>query len=198
MHRMAIRRLTFDIGCETGGGTQVVGRRNSRRQSQLHAATTQDGVQAQNFIGAMVYNRWWFDHDKFGVTVGGGFMANPGRYLVLLPPINGATAISGTPYFTQNPGQKFSATIIRSPSTGCLRSSLHGARSSPNAEPTFRTSSDRAASRPRAATTAARPASVCNDGTSSATGVCGDDGGLWTPDLKKQERRWTFALMVHL
>jgi hypothetical protein len=34
-------------------------------------------------------------------------MTNPGRYLVLLPPVNGATASSGTPYFTQNPGDPF-------------------------------------------------------------------------------------------
>jgi hypothetical protein len=36
-------------------------------------------------------------------------MNNPGRYLVLLPPINGADAISGTPYFTQNPGDPYKA-----------------------------------------------------------------------------------------
>jgi hypothetical protein len=36
-------------------------------------------------------------------------MDNPGRYLVLLPPINGATAFSGTPYFTENPGDAFKA-----------------------------------------------------------------------------------------
>jgi len=36
-------------------------------------------------------------------------MDNPGRYLVLLPPINGADAISGTPYFTQNPGDPYKA-----------------------------------------------------------------------------------------
>ena len=36
-------------------------------------------------------------------------MNNPGRYLVLLPPINGATAFSGTPYFTQSPGDQFKA-----------------------------------------------------------------------------------------
>jgi hypothetical protein len=29
-------------------------------------------------------------------------MNNPGRYLTLLPPINGADAISGSPYFTAN------------------------------------------------------------------------------------------------
>ena len=31
-------------------------------------------------------------------------MNNPGRYLTLLPPINGADAISGSRYFTANPG----------------------------------------------------------------------------------------------
>ena len=41
---------------------------------------------------------------SFGLTIGGGAMTNPGRYLVLVPPINGATAASGTPYFTANPG----------------------------------------------------------------------------------------------
>ena len=33
-------------------------------------------------------------------------MNNPGRYLTLLPPINGADAISGSPYFPANPGSK--------------------------------------------------------------------------------------------
>jgi hypothetical protein len=37
---------------------------------------------------------------------------NPGRYLVLLPPINGETAASAainSPYFTENPGDPFKA-----------------------------------------------------------------------------------------
>ena len=57
----------------------------------------------------MAYNRVWFDRDLFAVTLGGGRINNPGRYLVLLPPINGATATSGTPYFTENPGDKYKA-----------------------------------------------------------------------------------------
>jgi len=57
----------------------------------------------------MFYNRFWFDHDRYGLTLGGGKINNPGRYLVLLPPINGATAASGTPYFTENPGDQFKA-----------------------------------------------------------------------------------------
>ena len=54
----------------------------------------------------MVYNRFWWNKDKFAITLGGGMMNNPGRYLTLLPPINGADAISGSPYFTANPGDK--------------------------------------------------------------------------------------------
>ena len=58
----------------------------------------------------MAYNRLWFSHDHFGLTTGGGAITNPGRYLVLVPPINGATASSGAaPYFTANPGDKFTA-----------------------------------------------------------------------------------------
>jgi hypothetical protein len=34
---------------------------------------------------------------------------NPGRYLTLLPPINGAGATTGSPYFTGNPGDKYHA-----------------------------------------------------------------------------------------
>src|SRR5260370_22660675 len=57
----------------------------------------------------MGYNRFWFKNDKFGLTLGGGAINNPGRYLALLPPINGATAITGTPYFTESPGDQYKA-----------------------------------------------------------------------------------------
>jgi hypothetical protein len=92
--RMAFS-LTGDIGCEHGGGVSCTG----------------DSAQGpkQSFLGYMFYNRMWFHKDLYGFTVGGGQINNPGRYLVLLPPINGATAISGTPYFTENPGQQFKA-----------------------------------------------------------------------------------------
>src|SRR5437899_149741 len=80
--------LTADAGCEFGGGVEC---------------------SHQFFLGFMLYNRMWFDHDRFGMTLGGGAINNPGRYLVLLPPINGATASSGTTYFTLNPGDAFRA-----------------------------------------------------------------------------------------
>ena len=54
----------------------------------------------------MTYHRMWFRDYPFAVTVEGGQMDNTGRYLTLLPPINGANAFTGTPYFTENPGDK--------------------------------------------------------------------------------------------
>jgi Putative beta-barrel porin-2, OmpL-like. bbp2 len=87
--------LTGDAGCETGGGVNCTGDHGTDKK--------------QSFLGYMFYNRFWFHKDLFGLTLGGGKINNPGRYLVLLPPINGATAASGTPYFTENPGDPFKA-----------------------------------------------------------------------------------------
>jgi hypothetical protein len=86
--------VTADLGCENGGGVSCGG------NDPLNPA--------QNFMGLMAYNRIWLQKNTFGLTVGGGLISNPGRYLVLLPPINGANA-TGTPYFTQNPGDTFTA-----------------------------------------------------------------------------------------
>jgi hypothetical protein len=91
----AAATLTVDVGCEFGGGVTCHGGDAS--------------MPPQYFLGFMVYNRLWFDHDLFAITLGGGAINNPGRYLVLLPPINGATAASGTPYFTENPGDRYRA-----------------------------------------------------------------------------------------
>jgi hypothetical protein len=81
--------LTWDFGCEYGGGVHCT-----------------HGPNKEEFLGVMLYDRTWFHSDLYAVTIGGGFMNNPGRYLALTPPINGATAASGSPYFTQQPGQK--------------------------------------------------------------------------------------------
>jgi hypothetical protein len=80
---------TVDIGCQYGGGINCT-----------------HGPNKDNFFGMMLYDRTWFHNDLYAVTIGGGFMNNPGRYLALTPPINGATAATGSPYFTQQPGQK--------------------------------------------------------------------------------------------
>ena len=83
--------LTVDAGCQYGGGIQCTGAPSKNKDS---------------FVGWMMYNRVWFHKDLFAVTVGGGDMSNWGRYLTLLPPINGADAVTGSPYFTQLPGQR--------------------------------------------------------------------------------------------
>ena len=93
--------LTADAGCEEGGGVACLGDRKNAQGQIIDYK--------QSFLGYMLYNRWWFHKDRYGFTLGGGEINNPGRYLVLLPPINGATATSGTPYFTENPGDPFKA-----------------------------------------------------------------------------------------
>src|SRR6202521_1660391 len=97
LDKMALS-FTRDLCCEFGGGVSCYGNRK--------------GGPKQSFIGYMLYNRAWFKKDTYGLTIGGGQINNPGRYLVLLPPINGETAPSAAinaPYFTGNPGDPFKA-----------------------------------------------------------------------------------------
>lgn len=92
--------FTGDMGCEFGNGVQC------------HGGTIAKGRPKQSMIGYMIYDRLWTGHDHHGFTLGGGQLNNPGRYLVLLPPINGETASSdaiNAPYFTGNPGDPFKA-----------------------------------------------------------------------------------------
>jgi hypothetical protein len=78
--------FTGDVGFESGGGVTPFGG---------------SGGPAQNFISAMGYHRMWFADNHLGWTVGGGFMHNPGRYLVLLP-----TGVAGQQFDT-SAGTKF-------------------------------------------------------------------------------------------
>jgi hypothetical protein len=158
--------VTLDAGCETGGGVNCTG--NSKT-----------GVK-QSFLGYMVYNRLWFHKDLYGLTLGGGAINNPGRYLVLLPPINGATAASGTPYFTENPGDPYkswdaSATFDYMPSQYI----------------TFRWEyNHRHANVPYFS----GPGGVTPPGGNS-----GSPGSLvtgWSPDLRKTEDRLNLAILV--
>jgi hypothetical protein len=91
---MAAMSFTGDLGCEYGGGVSCWGKGGNPKQS---------------FVGWMVYQRFQFAKDHYGLTLGGGQLNNPGRYLTLLQPINGADAISGSPYFTGNPGDPYHA-----------------------------------------------------------------------------------------
>jgi hypothetical protein len=85
--------FTGDLGCEYGGGASCF-------------KNTANGLKT-SFAGWMLYNRWWFSKDHHAITIGGGKMDNPGGYLTLLPPINAANAVTGSPYFTENFGQPF-------------------------------------------------------------------------------------------
>ena len=158
--------LTGDLGCEHGGGVSCAG--NSAKGPK------------QSFIGFMVYNRMWFHKDLFGLTLGGGEINNPGRYLVLLPPINGATAASGTPYFTENPGDPYKAWDASTTFDWM-----------PSQYITFRWEyNHRHANVPYFS----GPGGVTPPG-----GNTGDPGSVvsgWAPDLRKTENRFNMAILV--
>jgi hypothetical protein len=101
--------LTGDLGCEYGGHGSFVSAQGRTINNNVNCHHNTATSSKQTFAGWMLYNRMWFKKDIYAITVGGGAIDNPGRYLALLPPINGADAISGSPYFTQNPGDPYKA-----------------------------------------------------------------------------------------
>ena len=146
-------------------------------------------------------------NDTYGLTLGAGQINNPGRYLVLLPPINGETAASAainSPYFTDNPGDPFKAWDSSVTFDYMPRQWL-----------TFRWESDyRHANVPywsghggitppaflgaSVGTPNGFPSEyACYDGTPSATiNGCGKDGGTWFPDLRRDETLIDFDILV--
>ncbi|HJV88939.1 MAG TPA: outer membrane beta-barrel protein [Holophagaceae bacterium] len=157
--------FTFDLGDEQGGGVSRSGTATEPKQY---------------FAGWMLYNRFWFKGDRHAVTVGGGAITNPGRYLVLVPPVNGATATSGTPYFTANPGDPFHAwdytvTYDYMPSQYITMRSEFNRRG------------------------ASVPYFAGQGGVTPPGGNQGAPGSAvanWAPDLRKTESRINLALMV--
>jgi len=99
--------LTGDIGCEYGGNGSFVSAQGRTINNNVNCHHNTATSSKQTFAGWMIYNRWQFKKDLYGLTIGYGAMDNPGRYLTLLPPINGADAITGSPYFTTNPGDPY-------------------------------------------------------------------------------------------
>src|SRR6202043_78666 len=165
--------LTGDAGCESGGGGNCT--------TNQKDSTGKIISYKQSFLGYMLYNRWWFHKDRYGLTIGGGKINNPGRYLVLLPPIDGATAASGTPYFTENPGDIFKAWDISGTFDWM-----------PSQYITFRGEFDHRAanvpyfSGPGGVTPTSCPTALIVEN------ICGSPGALvpgFTPDLKKIENR---------
>ncbi len=174
--------LTGDMGCEHGGGVSCAG--NSAKGPK------------QSFLGYMFYNRLWFDNDKYGLTLGGGQINNPGRYLVFLPPINGATAASGTPYFTENPGDPYKAWDV-SGTFDWMPSQYITFRWEYNHRaanvPYF--SGSGGVTPPGGNTFGAPGALVCLNGSLAPSTGCGAVG-LWQPDLRKIENRLNMAILV--
>jgi hypothetical protein len=176
--KMAVS-ITGDIGCEYGGGVSC-----SR------------GPNKESFLGLMAYDRTWFDHDIYAVTIGGGVMNNPGRYLALLPPINGATAATGSPYFTENPGQKLYQWDMQLNFQYMPKDWITWWT-----ETTFRHSdvpywSGPGGVTPPTGNNGAPGSFVCNNGSTQAADNCAGEGGTWFPDLRKRELIWGAGVMV--
>jgi hypothetical protein len=171
--------LTVDIGCEYGGGVGC-----------------SHGPNKANFFGAMAYDRTWFAHDKYALTFGGGFMNNPGRYLALVPPINGATAATGTPYFTENPGQKLYQWDAQLNFQWMPKDWITWWT-----EATFRHSDVPYWSGPGGVTpplgnTGSPSSFVCSNGSAAGADSCAQEGGLWYPDLRTREVVWGAGVLV--
>jgi hypothetical protein len=191
LDKMALS-LTADAGCQYGGGIQCTGAPSKNKDS---------------FVGWMLYNRLWFHKDLLAVTIGGGEMSNWGRYLTLLPPINGADAVTGSPYFTALPGQRAhmwdsTITLQYMPRQYITWWGEVGYRHSD--VPYF-------AGRggvtppgyPIGGTNGAPGQFACMSGAASgasdlptATTNCSSAGGVWFPDLRRSEAKISVGVMV--
>ncbi|HRI31900.1 MAG TPA: outer membrane beta-barrel protein, partial [Candidatus Kapabacteria bacterium] len=174
--RMAFS-MTADIGSESGGG--VNGFDNSDPTKP-----------AQYFLSAMLYNRLWFAHNKLAWTFGGGWMKNPGRYLVLyptgqaspLPNPQDPTKTEGTFPFSANPGDQFEGWDW-STNIDWM----------PNQSLTFRLE--------YVNRNASVPYFAGSGGVTSSTGLITtpvDPNGAWKPDLVTSEQKVIFALLFRL
>ena len=172
--RMAFS-LTGDIGFEKGGG--VNGFDNSDPSKP-----------AQYFASAMFYNRIWFMNNKLAWTVGGGYMTNPGRYLVLyptgqaspLPNASDPTKTEGAYPFSANPGDAFSGWDAST-----------NLDFMPNQSLTFRVEFVHRAS--------SVPYFAGAGGVTSQTGYTTTPlDPSWRPDLVKSENRLILALLFRL
>jgi hypothetical protein len=185
--------LTGDLGCEYGSGVSCYGDRK--------------GGPKQSFVGWMGYNRFWFHRDLYAVTVGGGQINNPGRYLVLIPPINGETAVTAatnSPYFTGNPGDPFKAwdssiTFDYMPKQYITFRWEYDYR---HASVPYWTGA--AGITPPGGNNGSPQFYVCSNGSSSgqtslgpAETACGGGlSGVWFPDLRKNESFIDLSIMI--
>jgi len=143
---------------------------------------------AQYFVSAMAYNHIWFAKNKLGWYVGGGWMTNPGRYLVLAP--TGAASPFPNQYnptapispfaFTENPGDQF---------TGWDMST--GLRWMPSQSLEFKME---IVHRESSVPYFAGPGGVTSPDGYTNTALPAN----WKPDLVKQETRIVFAMLFRI
>jgi hypothetical protein len=151
----------------------------------------------------MLYDRTWFRRDKLALTLGGGHMNNPGRYLTLLPPIDGADAVSCTPYFTENPGQKAhmwdsTVNLQYMPKEYITWWTEVGYRHADI--PYF---AGRGGVTPPGGNNGFPQYFTCNTGATAGTAdpvaaqaACAGAGGIWHPDLRRSQASLSFGVMV--
>ncbi|OYU95201.1 MAG: hypothetical protein CFE21_12920 [Bacteroidetes bacterium B1(2017)] len=167
--------LTGDFGFEKGDGV------NGLKSDAVKGP-------AQYFASIMFYNRMWFAKNKMAWTFGGGWMDNPGRYLVLyptgqaspLPNPNNPTQTAGAFPFSANPGDKFIGWDV-STNLDLM----------PSDNLTFRTE--------LVYRNADVPYFAGRGGVTSQTGYSTTPlDPTWRPDLVKSETRLIFALLYRL
>ncbi len=185
LDKMALS-FTADAGCQYGGGI-----------------TCHGGPNKSSFLGWMLYDRLWWHKDLFAVTLGGGQMNNTGRYLTLLPPIDGAWAAVGSVYFPQLPGQEAkmydsTLTFHYMPKEYITWWAELGYRHSDI--PYF---SGREGITPPGGNNGFPQYYACMSGASSGTNVlaaaqaaCGGAGNVWFPDLRRSTSSLGFGVMV--
>jgi hypothetical protein len=181
--------LTADAGIQTGGGGLC--------------GTCAPSKGKNSFVGWMAYDRYWFHKDTYAITLGGGEMSNWGRYLTLLPPIDGAWASTGSVYFPTPPGSRAhmwdsTVTFQYMPKEYITWWAEVGYRHSDI--PYF---AGRHGVTPPGGNNGLPQYYTCMTGASAGTAslgaayaACGGPGSVWFPDLRRSESKASVGVMV--
>jgi hypothetical protein len=182
--------VTFDVGFEQGDGVVAFHGTTHNDSLTSPAQCTNAHPCEQDFVSGMVYNRLWFYRNRFGWTAGGGFIHNPGRYLVLAP--SGAAAPTGAPgSFDVNAGTSFDAWDI-STTFDWLPTESFTVRAE-----TVHRAADEDYFAGRGGVTG--PDGYKSGGLTSPDGVITTSTPRgWTPDLVRQETRFILALIFRI
>ncbi len=176
---------TFDVGFEQGDGVAAFHGKSKANDSDPDLTCTDASPCEQDFVSGMIYNMLWFWQNRLSFMLGGGFIHNPGRYLVLVP-----TGVAASTFDT-NPGTTFDGWDLSSNVSWY-----------PTENITFRLEvSHHESSVPYYA----GPGGVTGPDGYKCGGLYNADGLIttcappgWTPDLVKTETKLIFALLFRL